>query len=223
MKTWSKLEHRNILSLIGFHLSEAQDLALIVCPLQPNGNVKDYLQRVKPSVLERLELALDTLSALEYLHNLDPPVVHGDIKSVNVLVGDERQALLCDFGLTLAADEVPTGLTTSKGFKGSVRYCSPELVMHEEARRTVFSDMWAWGCLLVEIMKETIPYPQLQSDFKVVFALTNRVLPESEELLINPINIWSIVQGCWQAEPGLRSTAETSGKNLRLLMASRIC
>ncbi|KAG9021463.1 hypothetical protein FRB95_002063 [Tulasnella sp. JGI-2019a] len=220
MKAWSKLEHRNILSLIGCHLSEARDLALIVCPLQSNGNVRDYLQRVKPNVLERLELALDTLSALEYLHNLNPPVVHGDIKSVNVLVGDERQALLCDFGLTLAADEVPTGLTTSKGFKGSVRYCSPELVMHEEARRTVFSDMWAWGCLLVEIMKETIPYSQLRSDFQVMFALTNGVPPESKELLTDPINIRSIVQSCWHVEPGLRSTAETSTKDLRLIMAS---
>ncbi|KAG8981518.1 hypothetical protein FRB93_008574 [Tulasnella sp. JGI-2019a] len=220
MKAWSKLKHRNVLSLIGFHLSEALDLALIVCPLQSNGNVKDYLQRVKPSVLERLELALDTLSAIEYLHNFDPPIVHGDIKSVNVLVGDERQALLCDFGLTLAADEVQTGLTTSKGFKGSVRYCSPELVMHEEARRTVFSDMWAWGCLLVEIMNETVPYAQLRNDFQVMFALTNRVPPETKELLIDPINIWSIVQGCWHVEPGLRSTAETSAKDLRLLMAS---
>ncbi|KAG9024280.1 hypothetical protein FRB95_011724 [Tulasnella sp. JGI-2019a] len=220
MKAWSKLEHRNILSLIGCHLSEARDLALIVCPLQSNGNVRDYLQRVKPNALERLELALDTLSAIEYLHNLDPPVVHGDIKSVNVLVGDERQALLCDFGLTLAADEVPTGLTTSKGFKGSVRYCSPEVVMHEEARRTVFSDMWAWGCLLVEIMKETIPYAQLRNDFQVMFALTNRVPPESEELLIDPVDIRSIVQGCWHVEPGLRSTAETSAKDLRIIMAS---
>ncbi|KAG8981515.1 hypothetical protein FRB93_008571 [Tulasnella sp. JGI-2019a] len=56
MKAWSGLEHPNILPLIGFYLSKGLDLALIVCPLQFHGNVKDYLQRVKPSILERLTL-----------------------------------------------------------------------------------------------------------------------------------------------------------------------
>ncbi|KAG8987181.1 hypothetical protein FRB94_002101, partial [Tulasnella sp. JGI-2019a] len=217
MKAWSGLEHPNILPLIGFYLSKGLDLALIVCPLQFHGNVKDYLQRVKPSILERLTLALDILSAIEYLHSLDPPVVHGDIKALNILISSERRAVLCDFGLALAAGEVATGLTTSVGFKGSVRYCSPELVMHDESRRTVSSDIWAWGCLLVEIVKETFPYSQLRSDFQVIFALTNRVPPESEEFLTHPINIWSIVQGCWHIDPELRSTAEAAAKNLRLL------
>ncbi|KAG9001709.1 hypothetical protein FRB94_004588 [Tulasnella sp. JGI-2019a] len=220
MKVWLKLKHPNILSLIGFHLSEALDLALIVCPLQPRGNIKDYLRQVKPSVPERFQLALDTLSAIQYLHNLDPPVVHGDIKALNVLMGDERQPLICDFGLALAADEVPTGLTTSKGLKGSMRYCSPELVMQNEPRRTPFSDMWAWGCLLVEIIRETIPYPHILNDAQVILAVAMGHPPESQELLIHPIDIWSIVQGCWSFDPRSRSTAETSAKDLYRLMES---
>ncbi|KAG9002625.1 Negative regulator of mitotic exit [Tulasnella sp. JGI-2019a] len=222
MKAWSKLDHPNILPLIGFYLSELLDLALIVCPLQSQGNVRDYLQQVKPelNVLERLELSLDTLRALEYLHNLDPPVVHGDIKAVNVLMGDKRRAILCDFGLTLAADELPTGLTTSKGFKGSLRYCSPELVLEDDSRRTISSDMWAWGCLLVEIMRETYPFQHLRNDFQVILALAKGDPPESREVLTHPIDIWSIVRGCWHIDPELRSTAENSAKNLYLLRAS---
>lgn len=59
--------------------------------------------------------------------------------------------MLCDFGLTIAADEAQTGLTTSLSFKGSVQYFSHELVMSEEPRRTPSSDMWSWGCLPVEV------------------------------------------------------------------------
>ncbi|KAG8986991.1 hypothetical protein FRB94_002312, partial [Tulasnella sp. JGI-2019a] len=80
LKIWSTLKHPNILPLIGFYLSEQMDLALIVCPFHPQGNIKDFLRWFKPSVLKRLELALDALSSIEYLQNLDPPVVHGDIK-----------------------------------------------------------------------------------------------------------------------------------------------
>ncbi|KAG9034282.1 hypothetical protein FRB95_013440 [Tulasnella sp. JGI-2019a] len=224
MKAWSKLNHRNILPLIGFYLSGGLDEALIVCPLQPHGNIKDYLQLVKPKlgVLERLELAFDTLCAVEYLHNLDPPVVHGDIKAVNILLNDERRAVLCDFGLAVAADEVQTGLNTSKGLKGTMRYCSPELVMQEESLRTVSSDIWAWGCLLVEIMKETIPYSKLKNEFQVMFALTNRVPPESEQLLTHPIDIWSTVRDCWQFDPELRPRAGTPAKDLRRLVRRSI-
>ncbi|KAG8989972.1 hypothetical protein FRB94_013835 [Tulasnella sp. JGI-2019a] len=220
MKAWSKLQHPNILPLLGFHLSDNLDLALIICPLQPYGNVKGYLQQMKPSNLDRLGLALDTICAVEYLHSLDPPVVHGDLKALNVLMSNERRAILCDFGLAVAADEVQSGLTTSRGFKGSIRYCSPELVMEEEARRSPASDMWAWGCLVVEIMKETVPYARQNNDGQVMCALLRGDLPGSEELLKDPINIWPVVRGCWQVDPQIRSIARTSAIDLRLLIAA---
>ncbi|KAG8986990.1 hypothetical protein FRB94_002311, partial [Tulasnella sp. JGI-2019a] len=69
-------------------------------------------------VLERLRLALDTISAVEYLHNLGLLVIHGNIRSLNVLISDERRAILCDFGLTMALDEGETDLSTYKEFKG---------------------------------------------------------------------------------------------------------
>ncbi|KAG9031568.1 hypothetical protein FRB95_002562 [Tulasnella sp. JGI-2019a] len=219
LKMWSTLKHPNILPLIGYYLSETLDIALIVCQLQPHGNIKDYLQRFKPSVLERLQLALDTISAIEYLHKFDPPVIHGNIHGTDVLISNERRAIICDFGLCIALDEVPTGLTSAYGFKCSIRWCSPELITEEHPRRTVYSDLWAWGCLLVEIIRETIPYSQMR-DVQALFALTKGVLPESEELLTHPVNIWPIVQGCWHIEPGLRSTAETSARRLRLLDAA---
>ncbi|KAG9006704.1 hypothetical protein FRB95_000584 [Tulasnella sp. JGI-2019a] len=220
MMAWSKLKHPNILPLIGFHLSDNLDLALIVCPLQPYGNVKDYLQRVKPNDLDRLGLVFDTICAVEYLHNLDPPVIHGDIKALNILMSSERRAILCDFGLAVAVDEVSSGLTTSKGFKGSLRYCSPELVMEEEARRTRPSDMWAWGCLVIEIMKETVPYAQQRSDGQVICALGQGWLPGSEYLLKDPINIWPIVCGCCQSDPLMRLTASMATRDVRLLMTA---
>lgn len=76
---------------------------------------------------------------LIYIHELQ----------ANVLVNDHRKAQLCDFGLATAVQEARTGVTTSHGFTGSIRWCSPEVM--NDMKKTVESDMWSWGCLVLEV------------------------------------------------------------------------
>ncbi|KAG8886195.1 serine/threonine-protein kinase KIN2 [Tulasnella sp. 332] len=221
MRVWSKLKHQNILPLIGFYLSANLDEALIVCPLEARGNLKDYLDRERPSDCMRLTLALDTLYGLVYLHDLIPPVVHGDLKALNVLLNEDNRAVLCDFGLAIAADENSSGLTTSQGLKGSIRYCSPELVENEEPRSTA-SDVWSWACLLVEIIKGTIPYAKTRSEITVLLAISRGILPESEDLLRSPVDIWPIVDRCWKADPHQRVNAVDCIEDLHALAVANI-
>ncbi|KAG9033988.1 hypothetical protein FRB95_013961 [Tulasnella sp. JGI-2019a] len=135
-------------------------------------------------------------------------------------MSDERRAILCDFGLAVAADEVHPEWTRTKGYQDSVCYCSPELVMDDEARRWPPSDMWAWGCLFLKIMKEIVPYPRQRNDIQLIYALQRGSLPGSEGLLKDPINIWPIVRECWRTDPQMRSTARTSLMDLGLLVAA---
>lgn len=57
--------------------------------------------------------------------------------------------MLCDFGLSRLEEAVPSGLTTRRGGEGTTRYLSPECV--DGAKRTAQSDVWAWGCLFLEV------------------------------------------------------------------------
>lgn len=68
----------------------------------------------------------------------------------NTLANEHHRAILCDFGLALVQDDFPTGLTTSSLTLGTIRYASPEL-MEGNNRRTLRSDIWAWGCLALEV------------------------------------------------------------------------
>lgn len=68
----------------------------------------------------------------------------------NVLVNHKLRALLCDFGLAKALDGTPHGFTMTDGFKGSIPWCSPE-VLSENSPRTTASDMWAWALLVREV------------------------------------------------------------------------
>ncbi|KAG8891466.1 hypothetical protein FRB99_003582, partial [Tulasnella sp. 403] len=172
---WSNLQHVNILPFIGYFLDPRLEGAWLVAPFMRNGNLSDYLRRErldqdtcvqvvslqsnarKSSLTRRLE-ALDTAKGLHYLHNLDPPVCHGDIKSLNVLISDDRHAVLCDFGLAKTMESMPSGLTTSTFNQGgSLPYESPELLLGESLRAQE-SDVWAWGCVLQEIFSGRYPY-----------------------------------------------------------------
>lgn len=60
--------------------------------------------------------------------------------------------MLADFGLSKSLEDGPSGLTTSKGLKGTLRYYSPELLKEQEdVSYDLPSDIWAWGCLAVEV------------------------------------------------------------------------
>jgi serine/threonine protein kinase len=106
-----------------------------------------------------------------YLHSHEPVVIHGDIKPVgvqkishivlthqhghysqtNVLVDDDGRAKVCDFGLTGVFSEGMSDYTTPIN-SSTMRYLANELIVAEEpAIATKASDVWAVGCLGLEV------------------------------------------------------------------------
>lgn len=60
----------------------------------------------------------------------------------------------CDFGLATVVDDNPTGLTTSQNAsRGTTRYFSPELLEEHTSHKTLSSDVWAWGCVAMEVRR----------------------------------------------------------------------
>ncbi|KIO27673.1 hypothetical protein M407DRAFT_35604, partial [Tulasnella calospora MUT 4182] len=141
---WSGLgAHPGIAKFLGFYANLDRSEAWLLSPWEPYGNVAEFILKQELEVPERLSLAYDTVDALAFLHGLDPPVCHGDIKSANVLVNSNCRAVLCDFGLArLHEDGGFRRLETSTGFKGSIRWCSPEVL--DGQPRTPTSDVYAW-------------------------------------------------------------------------------
>ncbi|KAG8992850.1 hypothetical protein FRB93_002172 [Tulasnella sp. JGI-2019a] len=217
VKIWAQLDHPKILKFIGFYLSPNMDEALIICPWEPRGSINKYIIDTKPDVLKRLSLLSDVTEGLAYLHA--SKVCHGDIKGDNVLVNHRDQALLCDFGLAKIEGVKKSALTTSTGFKGSVRWCSPELF--DDKPRTKASDMWAFGCLVVEVIYESIPYPQAQSNNTVVSRVAKGELPAQSKNLRQQsgMDLWDLLDECWQSEPLKRPSAEKCGNSLRIAVS----
>ncbi|KAG9021812.1 hypothetical protein FS837_006960, partial [Tulasnella sp. UAMH 9824] len=140
----------------------------------------------------------------------------------NVLITDSVEAVLCDFGLARLADGQPSGLTTTKQTKGSLRYMSPEL--HEDnAVHTLNSDVWAYGCLVLEarhllfggirvliatmqVTTKSLPYQSAQSELQFYSAILYQELPPANlDTLADSLK--PLLTKCWDRDPSARPSA----------------
>ncbi|KIO20485.1 hypothetical protein M407DRAFT_29893 [Tulasnella calospora MUT 4182] len=93
-----ELSHPNIVKLEGFVEDLSAQKVWLIFPWEEHGNLRDFLASGEWEVPERISLINDVTLGLEYLHSRDPPVYHGDLKSLNILVSSECYALITDFG-----------------------------------------------------------------------------------------------------------------------------
>ncbi|EJD36210.1 kinase-like protein, partial [Auricularia subglabra TFB-10046 SS5] len=134
------------------------DTVVIVSPFMRNGNLLRYLAR-HPSANRHL-LVLEVADAVRYLH-ASLGIVHGDLKCENVLVSDDGDALLTDFGLSTVIDKSDSDATTRTCIRQSctVRFAAPEL-LKDDARsassrrirsKTPATDVYAFGMLVLQV------------------------------------------------------------------------
>ncbi|KAG9045714.1 importin-alpha export receptor [Tulasnella sp. UAMH 9824] len=209
LQVWTRLRHPNVLELIGYHLNPQMTTARFISPFMTNGNIDEYLENTPRPVPDNLRLKLlrGSLNGLVYLHSLNPPICHADIKPGNVLITDEIEAVLCDFGLARLADGQSSGLTTTKTIKGSTRYMSPEL-LEEDPVHTLSSDVWAYGCLVLKVMTGTLPYNSARSENQTLLALARKQSPvELDNLNLQDEKLRMLLMKCWDMDPSARPSS----------------
>ncbi|KAF8308356.1 kinase-like domain-containing protein [Cantharellus anzutake] len=157
MGVWSKLDHPNILKFLGFAIEgDGCDVkGVLVSPWCRNGSILEYLE--KNPHAERIDLIKGIAEGLDYLHHLMPAVIHGDLKPANVLVSDDHNAMLCDFGLSRFSSELTTGQTSS-AVALAIRFTPLEVILGEERKkyrkRRLFLCMYVYSDL---VRQTTIP------------------------------------------------------------------
>ncbi|CAD5190611.1 unnamed protein product [Musa acuminata subsp. malaccensis] len=143
-----------LVNLIGFTPSASdRKERLLVVEFMPNGTLYDLLHSNPrpPGWARRIRLALQTAKALLTLHSVQPPVIHRDVKSANILLDHSFNARLGDFGLALRDDEdtkFPSARSTPPA--GTLGYLDPSYVTPENL--STKTDVFSFGILLLEIM-----------------------------------------------------------------------
>ncbi|KAL8523695.1 hypothetical protein ACS0TY_013601 [Phlomoides rotata] len=151
----SLLHHPNLVNLIGYCTDG--DQRLLVYEFMSKGSLEDHLfeagggkTAAALSWSTRLKIAVCAARGLEYLHcKANPPVIYRDLKSSNILLDDDFNAKLSDFGLAKLG---PVGDNThvSTRVMGTYGYCAPEYAM--SGKLTLKSDIYSFGVVLLELI-----------------------------------------------------------------------
>ncbi|KZV95671.1 WD40 repeat-like protein [Exidia glandulosa HHB12029] len=122
----------------------------------------------------------------------------------NILISDRGVPLLCDFGQSRIIAEFSES-TTQTGPIGTWRWMAPELCLVEGARHSYESDIWACGCLFIEVWSSQWPYHSKTNQQQFILALGAREGPARPSNM--PDCIWSRVEECCNFMPSQRPIA----------------
>lgn len=149
----SRVHHKNVVRLLGFCYERGEQM--LIYEFVPNGSLHDTLSGksgIKLDWSRRLKIALGAARGLAYLHELaDPPIIHRDIKSSNILLDERLNAKVADFGLSKLmgdGDIDKTHVTTQ--VKGTMGYLDPEYYMTQQL--TEKSDVYSFGVTMLELV-----------------------------------------------------------------------
>ncbi|CAL0324535.1 unnamed protein product [Lupinus luteus] len=144
--------HRNLLRLEGFCMTPTE--RLLVFPFMANGSVASCLRESKESQppldwRKRKHIALGAARGLAYLHDhCNPKIVHRDVKADNILLDDEFEAVVGDFGLAKLMDYKDTHVTTA--VRGTIGHIAPEYL--STGKTSEKTDVFGYGVMLLELI-----------------------------------------------------------------------
>ncbi|KAI3448395.1 hypothetical protein Pfo_005060 [Paulownia fortunei] len=152
----SRVHHKNVVSLVGFCFDRGEQM--LVYEYITNGTLKESLTGrtgIRLDWTRRLRIALGAAKGVQYLHDLaNPPIIHRDIKSNNILLDERLNAKVADFGLSKPMREPERGHVTTQ-VKGTMGFLDPEYYMTQEL--TEKSDVYSFGVLLFELLTARSP------------------------------------------------------------------
>ena len=185
-----RLHHVNIVQFIG---ASTNPPCVVTELLQ--GNLWDLLHnsRLELPFRLRLQMLLDTARGMQYLHSFNPPIVHRDLKSANLLYNREYQVKVGDFGLS-RAKEVQHTMT---GQCGTFQWMSPEVMQSQ--RYTEKADVFSFGIILWEVLFRQVPYQGFNSVQVSIAVITQNLRPPLPS--DTPPELAKLMQDCWATNP----------------------
>ncbi|CAN7029013.1 unnamed protein product [Brassica rapa subsp. trilocularis] len=200
------IRHRNLVKLLTACSStdfQGNDFRALVYELMPNGSLDMWLHPEeveeirRPSraltLFERLNIAVDVISVLEYLHvYCHEPIAHCDLKPSNVLLDKDLTGHVSDFGIARMLMKLDQGSLfnqqSSVGVRGTIGYAAPEYGMGGQP--SIYGDMYSFGVLLLEMFTGKRPTDELFGgnvtlNSYIKLAFPERVLDIADNSILN--------------------------------------
>lgn len=146
----SRVHHRHLVSLVGYSISDSQ--RMLVYEYVPNNTLEFHLHGKDRPPMDwstRMKIAIGSGKGLAYLHeDCNPKIIHRDIKASNILLDNDFEAKVADFGLAKFSSDTETHVSTR--VMGTFGYMAPEYA--SSGKLTEKSDVFSFGVVLLELI-----------------------------------------------------------------------
>ncbi|KAL6626756.1 hypothetical protein ACP70R_030482 [Stipagrostis hirtigluma subsp. patula] len=202
-----RVRHRCLIKIITCCSSidhQGQEFKALIFEFMPNGSLDGWLhpksdkptQRNTLSLQQRLDIAVDIVDALDYLHNqCQPPIIHCDLKPSNILLTEDMSARVGDFGISRiladTASKTQPNSNSTVGIRGSVGYVAPEY--GEGSTVSTSGDVYSLGILLLEMFTGRSPTDDIFRDSLDLHMFAKSALSEGTWDIADPA-IWLHVE-----------------------------
>ncbi|XP_060788440.1 interleukin-1 receptor-associated kinase 1 isoform X2 [Neoarius graeffei] len=153
----SQYRHPNIMDLVGYSVGGGTYCLIYV--YMPSGSLEDRLRCENGSALswsQRVKVLMGSAQAIQYLHSCSPALIHGDVKSSNILLGEHLEPKLSDFGLArfCRSPSRTPGKTSSVAqtstVRGTLAYLPDEYLKDGQLGMEI--DVYSFGVVLLEVL-----------------------------------------------------------------------
>ncbi|XP_044474085.1 receptor-like serine/threonine-protein kinase At1g78530 isoform X2 [Mangifera indica] len=233
LEAMGDIKHRNIVTLHGYCIAPQHNF--LIYEFMPNGSLDTFLygNSLNKKHLDwpaRYKIAVGAARGIAYLHHdCIPHIIHRDIKSSNILLDQNMEARVSDFGLATLMQ--PENSHVSTLVVGTFGYLAPEYF--DTGRATAKGDVYSFGVVLLELLTGKKPMDEvfLEEGTKLVTWVKAVVQNQREEYVLDPrledcptdeINIvFSIALTCLEPEPSKRPTMAEVVKMLEKIKSEK--
>ncbi|KAH7887898.1 kinase-like domain-containing protein [Phlebopus sp. FC_14] len=200
-RVWEVDQGRHILPLYGFCQNDGP-FPYLVSPWQPNGTADKYVARYED--VDHRALIRGIAEGVNVLHTMQPPVVHGDLKGVNIVIDGSGKPLLANFGFSRIVEDITgVALTQSTGISNSQRWLAPELCF-DKGKLNTTADVYAFAMTALELMTHAMPWANIRHTTQVLLKVVEGEKPSrpSDEATIArglDDHFWEVLEKCWQS------------------------
>mmetsp|Transcript_18144 Transcript_18144/g.32490 ORF Transcript_18144/g.32490 Transcript_18144/m.32490 type:complete len:986 (-) Transcript_18144:41-2998(-) len=207
----SGLRHPNLVLFMGAVIKPSMAIVTEFCGGDTLFKLLHQSRDVMLSWPQRLQMAKDIAQGMCYLHGLRPPVLHRDLKSLNLLLRDPVTTALdpvhlkiTDFGVARLLDAEDIHLT---GQTGTAHWMAPEVIANQPY--SLAADVYSFGIVLWEICARDTPYRNIMPALIPAKVLQARERPGLSTIPSScPEKLKQLIPMCWHHDPGRRPTFE---------------
>ncbi|KAI3753621.1 hypothetical protein L2E82_25680 [Cichorium intybus] len=233
LEAMGDIKHRNIVTLHGYYT--APNFNLLIYELMPNGSLDVVLHgRTIEKVLDwdaRYKIAIGAARGISYLHHdCIPYIIHRDIKSSNILLDENMEARVSDFGLATLMEQGKTHVSTLVA--GTFGYLAPEYF--DTGRATTKGDVYSFGVVLLELLTGRKPTDEsfIEEGTRLVTWVKTVVEDKKEEYVLDErlecynvdeiSHVFNIALMCLETEPSKRPNMSEVVKMLEKIKTDEI-